>query len=170
MTLEDVLIRYYINSCSVAFRRGALPELPDWYYSAELADWALAVLLSTRGTVGYVDDVMAAYRIHSRGVWSGVTHRHRIETRLAFYDRLDAGFRRRHAVAIRCGRAQAHLDLALAWEAEGRRHRAAASVLHSLRQSPGARVVSPWARLRVLARLLLPIARRKKAGGHAAAA
>ena len=97
MTLEDVLARYCINSCSVAFRRSADPELPDWYYSADLADWALSVLLSTRGIVGYVDEVMAAYRIHARGVWSGVTHRQRIEARLAFFDRLGADFRRRHA-------------------------------------------------------------------------
>ena len=84
-----------------------------------------AVLLSTRGAVGYVDEVMAAYRIHARGVWSGVTHRQRIEARLAFFDRLGADFRRRHAGAVRAGRGQAHLDLALAWEAEGRPFQAA---------------------------------------------
>ena len=143
MTLEDVLARYCINSCSVAFRRSAVPELPDWYYSADLADWALSVLLSTRGAVGYVDEVMAAYRIHARGVWSGVTHRQRIEARLAFFDRLGADFRRRHAGAVRAGRGQAHLDLALAWEAEGRSVQAASHALQSLWQSPGRPVSLP---------------------------
>ena len=161
MTLEDVLARYCINSCSVVIRRCAIPELPDWYYSADLADWALSVLLSTRGIVGYVDEVMAAYRIHSRGVWSGVTHRQRIEARLAFFDRLGADFRRHHAGAVRAGRAQAHLDLALAWEAEGKSVQAASHALRSLWQSPAGRFLSPVARLRVLARLLLPSRRRR---------
>jgi hypothetical protein len=156
MTPEDVLARYCINSCSVAFRRSAIPELPDWYYSADLADWALSVLLGTRGTAGYLDEAMAAYRIHARGVWSGVTHRQRIEARLAFFDRLGADFRRHHAGAVRGGRAQAHLDLALAWEAEGKSISAASHVLQSLWQSPGDRSLSSAARLRVLARVFLP--------------
>jgi glycosyltransferase involved in cell wall biosynthesis len=163
MTLEDVLARYCINSCSVVFRRSAVPELPDWYYSADLADWALSVLLSTRGAVGYIDEVMAAYRIHARGVWSGVTHRQRIEARLAFFDRLGVDFRQRHTRAIHAGRAQAHLDLALAWEAEGRSVQAASHALQSLWQSPAGRSLSPFARLRVLARLLLPSRRRRMA-------
>ena len=163
MTLEDVLARYCINSCSVVFRHSAVPELPDWYYSADLADWALSVLLSTRGAVGYIDEVMAAYRIHARGVWSGVTHRQRIEARLAFFDRLGVDFRQRHTRAIHAGRAQAHLDLALAWEAEGRSVQAASHALQSLWQSPGGRSLSPFARLRVLARLLLPSRRRRMA-------
>lgn len=168
MTLEDVLVRYYINSCSVAFRQSAVPELPDWYYSADLADWALAVLLSTRGDVGYVDEVMAAYRIHAGGVWSGVTHIQRIEARLSFYERLGSEFHRQHAAAVRGGRAQAHLDLALAWEAEGRVGRAAGHVLRSLRESPGNRFLSPGARLRVLARLFLPRLRARVSAQRAA--
>jgi glycosyltransferase involved in cell wall biosynthesis len=169
-TLEDVLVRYHVNSCSIAFRRAALPELPDWYYAADLADWALAVLLSSRGAVGYLDEVMAAYRIHGGGVWSGVTQVQRIETRLRFFDRLGSELSRKHAAAIQGGRAQAYLDLALAWESQGRARRAAASVVRSLRASPGNRFVSRTARLRVLARLLLPrvralaSARRKAAG------
>jgi glycosyltransferase involved in cell wall biosynthesis len=162
MTLEDVLARYYINSCSVAFRRAAVPELPAWYYSADLADWALAVLLSTRGTVGYVDEVMAAYRIHVRGVWSGLTPRQRIEARLAFFDRLGGDFERRHGTAVRGGRAQAHLDLAHAWEAEGKPIPAASHALQSLWQRPGGRFLSPAARLRVVARVFLPWLRRSK--------
>jgi glycosyltransferase involved in cell wall biosynthesis len=168
MTLEDVLVRYYINSCSVAFRRSAVPELPDWYYSADLADWALAVLLGTRGEVGYVDEVMAAYRIHAGGVWSGVTRIQRIEARLRFYDRLGPEFHRRHAAAVRNGRAQAYLDLALAWEAENRVGRAAACVLRSLRESPRNRFLSPGARLRVLARVLVPGLRARATGQRAA--
>jgi glycosyltransferase involved in cell wall biosynthesis len=155
MTTEDVLVRYHVNACSIAFRRDALPELPDWYYSADLADWALALLLSTRGGLGYLDEVMAAYRIHGGGVWSGATRIQRIEARVRFYDRLDAPFRRAHAAAVRGGRAQAYLDLALACEAAGQPRRAAACVARSLGASPGGRYVSRRARLRVLARLML---------------
>jgi glycosyltransferase involved in cell wall biosynthesis len=156
MTTEDVLLDYCVNSCSVAFRRAAVPELPAWYQSADLADWALSVLVSTRGDLGYVDEVMAAYRIHSTGVWSALSHIQRIERRLDFYDRLGADMRDRYAAAVRTARAKTHLDLALAWEAEGNAGRATASVLRSLLERPHDRRLAVRARLRVLARLWLP--------------
>ena len=156
MTTEDVLARYYLNSCSLAFRRSTVPELPDWYRSADLADWALAVLVSTRGQVGYLDEVMAAYRIHSTGVWSALTHIGRIRRRLDFYDRLGSDIRKTYAGAIRTGRARAYFDLALAWEAQGRARQATTCLLQSLLARPHGRQLSASARLRVLARVWLP--------------
>ncbi|MBA3496244.1 MAG: glycosyltransferase [Gemmatimonadales bacterium] len=164
MTTEDVLVRYHVNSCSLAFRRGAVPELPDWYRSADLADWALAVLVSTRGDLGYLDEVMAAYRIHSSGVWSALTHIQRIERRLKFYERLGSDIRCTYATAIRTGRAQTYFDLALGWEAQGHAGRAAACLLRSLRECPRNRHLTGTARLRVLARLWAP---RLRAGVRA---
>ncbi len=155
MGVEDVLVRYHVNSCSIAFRRDRVPELPDWYFSADLADWCLGLLLSTRGSIGYLDEVMAAYRIHGGGVWSGVTRMRQIEARLRFYDRLGSSFRRSYAAAVAGGRAQAYFDLALACEAAGLPGRAAACLARSLRASPGSRFVSRRARLRALGRLLL---------------
>jgi glycosyltransferase involved in cell wall biosynthesis len=164
MTTEDVLVRYHVNSCSLAFRRSAVPQLPDWYRSADLADWALAVLVSTRGDLGYLDEVMAAYRIHQAGVWSALTHIQRIERRLTFYERLGSDLKRSYAGAIRTGRAKTCLDLALAWEAQGSAGRAAAYLLRSLRERPHSRHLSGTARLRVLARLVSP---RLRAGVRA---
>jgi glycosyltransferase involved in cell wall biosynthesis len=159
MTTADVLLNYCVNSCSVAFRRSAVPELPAWYYAAYLADWALALLVSTRGELGYIDEVMAAYRIHSGGVWSTLTDAGRIRRRLDFYDRLDADLQRRYAAAIRTARAKTELDLALAWEAQGSRGRATAALVRSLVGRPDDPQLAARARLRVLARLWLRPAR-----------
>jgi len=139
-----------------------VPELPDWYYSAELADWGLSVLLGTSGQVGYIDEVMAAYRIHGGGVWSGVTRIRQIEARLRFLDKLGTEFARRHTAAVRGGRAQAYFDLGVAWQAEGATGRAAGCLLRSLRESPGHRAVSTGARLRLLAHLLVRGARARR--------
>ena len=164
MTTEDALLRYHINSCSLAFRRSAVPDLPAWYQSADLADWALAVLVSTRGNLGYLDEVMAAYRIHSSGVWSALTDVQRIERRLTFYSRLGSDLKRTYAPAIRSGRAKTYLDLGLAWEAQGSPARAAACLLRSLVLRPHDRQLAAAARLRVLVRLCFP---RLRAGVRA---
>ena len=163
MTLEDVLARYCINSCSVALRRSAIPELPDWYYSADLADWALSVLLSTRGTVGYIDEVMAAYRIHARGRLVGghsqAAHRSATGVLRPARSRFPSGITPVRSAAV----GRRHTST---WRSPGKRRgrsvQAASHALRSLWQSPAGRFLSPVARLRVLARLLLPRRRRRR--------
>lgn len=45
-------------------------ELPDWFYTTKTGDWALHVLNAEYGKIGYINEVMAAYRIHKGGFWS----------------------------------------------------------------------------------------------------
>ncbi|HLH56716.1 MAG TPA: glycosyltransferase [Verrucomicrobiae bacterium] len=60
----------YIQTCSVMFRRSALPKLDEGYLALRIGDWPLFVLLAQNGWVGYIDKVMAHYRIHSANSWN----------------------------------------------------------------------------------------------------
>lgn len=70
-TLQDVLTSAYvfIPTCSVMFRRG-LWEVPGWFREVPMADWPLHVLNAVHGPIGYLDEVMGAYRVHGGGIWS----------------------------------------------------------------------------------------------------
>lgn len=69
-TLDDLLIKNFIQTCSVVFRNGLIQELPDWFYTLRMGDWPLFVLLAQHGKIGFMDELMAAYRIHTGGIWS----------------------------------------------------------------------------------------------------
>lgn len=73
-TLKD-LLRHpsFVHTSSIVFRRESLGEFPSWFFHCEviIEDWALTVLIARRGCIGYIDEVMAVYRKHSGGVWSG---------------------------------------------------------------------------------------------------
>ncbi len=69
-TLEDLIDRNFIATPSVMFRTSGLGEIPDWYCEFTIGDWLLHILNAQNGSVGYIDEVMAAYRIHSTGLWS----------------------------------------------------------------------------------------------------
>lgn len=69
-TLEDLLDRNSIPTPSVMFRRSCLPEIPEWIFKLKMGDWLLHILHAQNGRVGYIDQVMAAYRIHNTGLWS----------------------------------------------------------------------------------------------------
>lgn len=78
-TLEDILRWNYLPSCSVLYRAGLLANLPS---HLELSDWLIWAHLATQGKVGFRNEVMAHYRVHAGGIWSGasVSERlHRLE-------------------------------------------------------------------------------------------
>lgn len=69
-SLADILSSNFIPTCSTMFRRGLFDELPDWFYDMPMGDWPLHVLNAQHGLYGYIDEVMASYRVHGEGAWS----------------------------------------------------------------------------------------------------
>jgi glycosyltransferase involved in cell wall biosynthesis len=73
-TIEDLLRGdNFINTCSVMFRNHLFDHFPDWFFSLEAGDYPLNIMNAQHGKIGYIDEAMAAYRIHSKGVYQGST-------------------------------------------------------------------------------------------------
>jgi glycosyltransferase involved in cell wall biosynthesis len=71
-TICDLLSRdNYIASCSVMYRWQLHGPLPAWWNDVWIADLPLHVLHARHGWIGYLDEVMAVYRVHGGGLWSG---------------------------------------------------------------------------------------------------
>src|SRR5437762_2202436 len=62
--LEDLLLANIIPTCSTVFRRELFGEFPDWFYTLKLGDWPLHILNAQHGKIGYINEVMASYRLH----------------------------------------------------------------------------------------------------------
>lgn len=69
-TVRDALRKNVVPSVSVLFRNPRLQELPAWFYKTDMADWPLQLLNALRGDIHYVDEKMAAYRLHGGGLWA----------------------------------------------------------------------------------------------------
>jgi glycosyltransferase involved in cell wall biosynthesis len=70
-TVSDFLNRrFFANTVSVMFRRGLFGDFPEWYFRCPVGDFPLHVLNGLHGDFGFIDRVMAAYRIHGGGIWS----------------------------------------------------------------------------------------------------
>jgi len=72
------------------FRNHLLGELPECFYKVTNVDWMLFILLAEHGDVGYINEVMAAYRIHSHGIWSKLDARRRLEEHIKTYRTMDS--------------------------------------------------------------------------------
>ena len=119
-TLEDLWLHCFIAGCSPMLRQHVLDDFPDWYHSDILGDWPLYILYAERGKIGYVNEVMGAYRVHSRGIWSGLREIDKFESLILLYENLNAhlNFRYQKPISATISKWRADLASAKAMAAE----------------------------------------------------
>jgi glycosyltransferase involved in cell wall biosynthesis len=118
-TLETILRGNFIPTCSVLFRRGLFGEIPRWMYTLLMGDWPLHILNAEHGDIGYIDETMAVYRVHGRGLWSSRSYLARVEGEVRVYDALRKHFGRdRRALILDCLRERLGI-LAGGYDVEG---------------------------------------------------
>ena len=102
--IEDLLLGNFMQTCSVMFRNRLFGEFPEWFFSGVIGDYPLHVLNAEHGSIGYLPEVMAAYRVHCAGVWSMQMEKNFTRNVLAgiqMYREIDAYFDHRHHETIR---------------------------------------------------------------------
>src|SRR5687768_16334829 len=89
-TLEDLWRGNFIATCSTMFRNNLFNKVPQWYDSFfPLTDWPLYVLIAEHGKIGYINEVMGAYRLHAGGLYSPYTVKQKLNKTLDFYKRMN---------------------------------------------------------------------------------
>ena len=111
--LEDVLTSGLTHTGSLLFRSAVSSGFPDWFCCAPIGDWALNVLLAEHGQIGYLDDMMSAWRRHAGGAWFGRREHDQLTQTLQMYDLLQAHFGDRYTSVFEPERAVCHYGLAL---------------------------------------------------------
>lgn len=65
---HDILGPWFIPSPSFVFRNYSDFSLPDWFYHCKYGDLPFMLLLSLKGNIKYIDEIMAVYRLHNTGM------------------------------------------------------------------------------------------------------
>jgi len=94
-TIEDIWESNFIAGCTPMVRKNALGTFPEWYYDLLWGDWPVYILCAQQGKIGYIDEILGVYRIHSQGFWSKLNAIQKLEWWIAFYETMNAnlGFR-----------------------------------------------------------------------------
>ena len=100
-TLKDLLKGNFIYTCSVMYRRGLFKEFPDWFYKTPLADWPLHILNAQHGDIGYISEVMGAYRIHGGGIYSSMGEMEQVKGMIEMYPYINAHLNYRYSRFIK---------------------------------------------------------------------
>jgi len=72
ITMEDLIGNNYIGNFSCCmYRTDVVRKLPQRIYDLKTDDWIFNLACSQFGKLGFIQDKMSVYRIHSKGAWSG---------------------------------------------------------------------------------------------------
>lgn len=68
-TIDDIIAgKFYFITASFLFRRDCF-IIPDWFYKVKHGDYALELIVSLKGKIGYLpDNYMSVYRRHLGGI------------------------------------------------------------------------------------------------------
>lgn len=134
--LEDILKRNFIPSCSVMFRRGLAHELPDWFCLTGMGDWPLHLMNAEKGKIGYIDQVMGVYRVHSGGAWSSLSQIELLHENIKFYHYANAHLGFRYDRLIKTCLSDRYCTLASAYARDGDIAKARIYARRSLAERP----------------------------------
>ena len=118
-TLEDLLEANFIQTCSIMFRRGLIDSFPDWYKNSQIGDWELLIFNAQHGYIGYIDEVMGAYRRHSGGVYTSSDRVSRLNAMITMYKNINAYLEHQYHKTIKMMISKCCYELALEYEKKG---------------------------------------------------
>lgn len=155
-TVEDLLVKNFIPFCTVMFRQRLFAPFPDWYYDLSMGDWPLHILNAEHGNIGYINEVMAAYRIHEQGVWSRLDKIQMLQGFIKLFEQLKAHLDARYRRQIRTTLANYCYDLAVQYENNGDLPNAKAYATRAFTERPFNARTSERQLFRMLLRLHAP--------------
>jgi hypothetical protein len=142
------------------FRRGLFTKLPEWFVESKMGDRVLHVLNAQFGSAGYLNEVMAAYRVHQSGSWCGLSSMLRAQEMITFYGKMDKHLNFKYHRLIKRMLSRCYLNLALEYDKAGESGRARECALRSVFLRPFNKDIPSRMRLKLLTRLSAPTAYR----------
>jgi glycosyltransferase involved in cell wall biosynthesis len=68
--IVDLFSGNFIPTCSIVFRSENIKHFPDWFLNYPFGDWMVNIINASVGKIGYLNEMMGVYRIHSGNVWA----------------------------------------------------------------------------------------------------
>jgi len=76
-TIYDLFKNNFISTASVMYRYNIIKNIPSNFNNIYAFDWLLNLISASNGSFFYFNDVMSAYRRHSKGIWTKLKQKER---------------------------------------------------------------------------------------------
>ncbi len=155
-SFEDILLGNFIATCSTMFRNRIFGEVPAWYSCFPITDWPLHILNAEHGKIGYINEVMGAYRYHRGGDYSLLSQEQKLRTTFNCYHLINYNLGFRYDKIIKAALSNYFYEWAEEYEKRGDLEQAKACFKTYLTGKPINKFISPmklvkmWLKLYVL--------------------
>lgn len=92
VTFEEFVKKDPIQTCSVLFKASILRNYPSKFYEFKVGDYPLFMLALDMGPGLYMDEIMSVYRVHDKGVWSGMDNIAGNKIKIDMYEKINEYF------------------------------------------------------------------------------
>jgi len=100
--IEQILMDCFVPAPAMMFRRTVFEELEREAFDSAWLDWIIHVQSATHGPLGYIPEVLAAYRVHRGGMFSALDRISQLEEDDHFYARFLAQLPDQRVLIKRC--------------------------------------------------------------------
>lgn len=70
------------NFSTCMYRKSALDALPKQLFEICSYDWIVNICVAQKSMIGFLEEPMSVYRLHSKGVWTQMSHVKKLQTQL----------------------------------------------------------------------------------------
>lgn len=98
---EDLLQQWFIPSGAVVFRKYTDFIFPDWFAESKSGDIPFLLLMSLKGKIKYIDQIMGVYRIHDKGISTTHNGYDKIIAMIFIYENFNIYTKQRHSEKIK---------------------------------------------------------------------
>jgi len=88
---EQIADNLASNFSTCMYRKSALDALPCDLFRIRSYDWIVNICVAQKSMIGFLEEPMSVYRLHSKGVWTQMSHIEQLEEQLELipaYDKL----------------------------------------------------------------------------------
>ena len=157
-TLEDIWLGNYMATCSTMFRRGLFGEIPAWYDDLfPITDWPLHILNAEHGDIGYINEVLGAYRYHKHGMYSPLSESEKLNKTMDFYQRMNRNLAYRHDRMIKIAQSKYFFEWAEEYLQRGDQQNARLNFKRCLSGRPVNRFISVRNLIKMALRVYFPV-------------
>ena len=88
-TVNELCRCDFISTPTCMVRNHLIDTIPEWLFEFNGCDWTFDIVNAEHGKIKFMDEILAAYRIHNHGEWSKLTEKERIKSVISMVEKVN---------------------------------------------------------------------------------
>lgn len=88
-TVNELCKGDFISTPTCMVRNNLINTIPEWLFEFNGCDWTFDIVNAEYGKIKFMDEILAAYRIHNHGQWNKLTEKEKVNDEISMIEKLN---------------------------------------------------------------------------------